>query len=121
MKLLSIDMRTPLEIATDGKNLIVSPAPGAAREDFRQARQVGELPITAIGQRFALRSEEFSVMPESLPGDLMPGDEVKKAGAWRTADDLNNGDVRKARMRDLRRWIIEVGLYRNYRQAALSA
>ena len=31
MELLNIDMRTPLEVTTDGKNLIVSPAPGAAR------------------------------------------------------------------------------------------
>ncbi len=31
MELLNIDMRTSLEITTDGKNLIVSPAPGPAR------------------------------------------------------------------------------------------
>ena len=32
MELLKIDMETPLEVATDGKNLIISPVADAARE-----------------------------------------------------------------------------------------
>ncbi|MBI3552915.1 MAG: AbrB/MazE/SpoVT family DNA-binding domain-containing protein [Elusimicrobia bacterium] len=38
MQLLNIDMKTPLEIATDGKSLIISPVKDAAREKkFRAA------------------------------------------------------------------------------------
>ena len=38
MELLKIDMDTPLEIATDGKSLVISPVRDAAREKrFRQS------------------------------------------------------------------------------------
>ncbi len=38
MELLGITMDTPLKIATDGKNLIISPTTGSEREArFRQA------------------------------------------------------------------------------------
>ena len=38
MELLHITMNTPLEVTTDGRNLVVSPRPSAARERrFRAA------------------------------------------------------------------------------------
>lgn len=38
LELLHIDMNTPLEISTDGKNLVISPVEGAGREKrFREA------------------------------------------------------------------------------------
>ena len=38
LELLKVDMNTPLEIATDGKNLIISPVKASKREkSFRSA------------------------------------------------------------------------------------
>ena len=37
LELLNIDVDTPLEVTTDGKNLIVSPVPNAKREGRVQA------------------------------------------------------------------------------------
>lgn len=38
LDILKIDMKTPLEVSTDGRNLIISPVPSQAREKkFKQA------------------------------------------------------------------------------------
>jgi antitoxin component of MazEF toxin-antitoxin module len=40
MELLKIDMETPLEVVTDGKNLIISPVADAAREKRFKAAMI---------------------------------------------------------------------------------